>query len=97
METLEKRLEVLQREVADLKKHLFACDVTSSAERGSRLLQEAEQGQEVIEATFARALSEMGINGAPIGAEKLQERLAVAGWKPEDNELSRGIIEMREE
>ena len=97
VEDLEKRLEVLEREVSDLKKLWLVSDLAESADRGARLLREAEQGQAVIETSFARALTEMGIKGTPIGAEKLQERLVAAGWRPEENALSRGIIDMREE
>ena len=43
------------------------------------------------------AFAEMGIQGEPVGAEKVQEMIAACGVKPEDNVFSRGIIEMREE
>jgi hypothetical protein len=46
---------------------------------------------------IAKAFTEMGIQGEPIGAEKVQEMIAAYGVKPEDNVFSRGIIEMREE
>ena len=46
---------------------------------------------------IAQAFAEMGIHGAPIGAEKVQEMIAACGVQPEDNTFSRGIIEMREE
>jgi hypothetical protein len=58
---------------------------------------EAEQSQVEFEAIWARVKEQMGIRGEPIGAEKLQERMLASGIKPEDNILSRGIIEMREE
>jgi hypothetical protein len=43
------------------------------------------------------AFAAMGICGEPIGAEKVQEMIAACGVRPEDNILSRGIIDMREE
>jgi hypothetical protein len=46
---------------------------------------------------IARAFAEMGIHGAPIGAEKVQEMIAACGVQPETNTFSQGIIEMREE
>jgi hypothetical protein len=46
---------------------------------------------------IARAFAEMGIHGAPIGAEKVQEMIAACGVQPEANTFSQGIIEMREE
>jgi len=39
----------------------------------------------------------IGVDVHPIGAEKLQEMMLKEGVHPEDNILSRGIIEMREE
>jgi len=38
-----------------------------------------------------------GITNTAIGAEELQKMILKEGVKPEDNLLSRGIIEMREE
>jgi hypothetical protein len=46
---------------------------------------------------IAQAFAEMGIHGAPIGAEKVQELIAACGVQPEANTFSQGIIEMREE
>ncbi len=43
------------------------------------------------------AFLEMGIQGEPVGAENVQALIAAGGVKPEDNILSQGIIEMREE
>jgi hypothetical protein len=37
------------------------------------------------------------MHGEPIGAEKVQERMAAHGVKSEDNILRQGIVEMREE
>jgi len=39
----------------------------------------------------------MGVRGEPVGAEEMQEMIAACGVRPEDNILSRGIIDMREE
>lgn len=44
-----------------------------------------------------KAFAEMGVRGEAIGAEKVQEMMAACGVRLEDNILSRGIIEMREE
>jgi hypothetical protein len=46
---------------------------------------------------IAQAFAEMGIHGAPIGAEKVQEMIAACGVQPEANAFSQGIIETREE
>ena len=53
--------------------------------------------KEKLRPVIAQAFEEMGIRGEPIGAEELQERMVAHGVKPEDNILSQGIIEMREE
>src|SRR5437762_6957999 len=50
-----------------------------------------------LQPLVAKAFAEMGIQGEPIGAEKVQELIAACGVKPEDNVFSRGIIQMREE
>jgi len=39
----------------------------------------------------------MGIQGKPIGAEKLQKQIEAQGIKPEDNMFSRALLGMREE
>ena len=44
-----------------------------------------------------KAFAEMGVRGEAIGAEKVQEMIAACGVRPEDNILSRGITDMREE
>ncbi len=53
-----------------------------------------EKLRQAVDALFER----MGIADVePIGAEELQRRMREDGIKAEDNILSRGIIEMREE
>jgi hypothetical protein len=69
----------------------------SAAERGRQLLHEASLHQAEIAAAAAAAYAEMGISGNPIDAATLQARIEAGGIRPEDNEFSRGIIEMREE
>jgi hypothetical protein len=48
-------------------------------------------------AGFEKFLKQLGIKGKPIGAKKLQEMALKEGLDPNDNQFSRGIIEMREE
>lgn len=98
VEDLEKRLNTLEQEVAALRQMLecWAKDETP-AQRGARLLREAKANQGVISAAVARAYAELGITGQPIGAENVQKMVAACGFKPEDNEFSRGIVAMREE
>ena len=87
---LEKRVAALEREVSYLRQEL---GIWTPGETPA----ESERAQAEIKAAWARALEQMGIRGEPIGAEKLQAMMLAEGIKPEDNILSRGIIEMREE
>ena len=61
------------------------------------MLREARLYQAQMAKGWAKAMEQIGIRGEPIGAEKVQEMIAACGIKPEDNEFSRGIIEMRTE
>ena len=87
---LEKRVAALEREVSYLRQEL---GIWTPGETRA----ESERAQAELEAAWARAMEQMGIRGEPIGAEKLQAMMLAEGIKPEDNILSRGIIEMREE
>jgi hypothetical protein len=84
---LEQRVAALERELSSLRQILEAW--TS----GELLLEDAHGQAEAWE----RVKEQMGIRGEPIGAEKLQQMMLAEGIKPEENILSRGIIEMREE
>lgn len=50
----------------------------------------------VLKATMREFMRQVGITGSPVGAERLQEMIRHE-MRLETNELSRGIIEMREE
>jgi len=94
----EKRLTQVEQEIARLRQLVEKVPHEETpAERGARLLREAKLHQAEIAAGWAKAMEQMGIKGEPIGAEKVQEMIAAGGIKPEDNEFSRSIIEMREE
>jgi hypothetical protein len=98
VEELEKRLAVLEREVARLRQQVDAPhDVETAAERGARLLSESQATQAGLSAAWEKAFADLGITGEAIGPEKVQAMIAASGIRPEDNEFSRGIIEMREE
>ncbi len=68
-----------------------------AAERGARMRRNAKLNQERLAAAWSAAMRDMGIHGEPIGAENLQKLMIAQGVNPEDNQFSRGIIEMREE
>ncbi len=53
------------------------------------------RGSDAIKNGFAKFMEDAGIPYEPIGVEELRKRLAKANLAPD--ELSRGIIEMREE
>ncbi|HJT78508.1 MAG TPA: hypothetical protein VJ739_14990 [Gemmataceae bacterium] len=98
LEDLEKRLAAVEQELARVRQLLEppSADETP-AERGARMIREAKRSQAAVSAAWEKAMEQMGIQGEPIPAEELQQRMLDHGIKPEDNLLSRGIIEMREE
>lgn len=69
----------------------------TAAERGAALWREASLHQAEISAAAAAAFAEMGISGEPVSIEELHKMMLADGVNPNDNEFSRGIIEMREE
>ncbi|MCI0525460.1 MAG: hypothetical protein L0Y75_09385 [Acidobacteria bacterium] len=93
LEDLEKRVAAIEQELAMWR----LANAETPAERGARLWREASLHQAEISAAVEAAFAEMGISGAPAGAEKLRAMMEADGIKPEDNQFSRGIIEMREE
>src|SRR5437870_1975508 len=98
LQDLEKRMADLEREMTRLRRMVERPpEEETPAERGARLIRQAKAGQAALSAGWARAMARMGIHGQPIGAERLQQMIASSGVRPEDNEFSRGIIEMREE
>lgn len=60
-------------------------------------LEQARRAKPFIQERWAKVMKELGIEGKPIPAEELQAMMLAEGIRPEDNEFSRGIIEMREE
>jgi hypothetical protein len=98
IEELEKRLAVLEREVALMWHRMEERPREETpAERGARLLRDGKSSQAELAAGWTKAMEQMGIRGEPVGAVRLQAMIAAAGVKPEDNEFSRGLVEMREE
>lgn len=98
LEDLEQRVVDLEREVALLKAENGKHE-TDAAE--TEFARQSRASQQAFSAGWAKALEAMGIKGQPIGAENVQAMLAAEllkhGIKPEDNYLSRMIIEAREE
>ena len=61
------------------------------------LLRVSREEQADLIAGWDEFLKQLGIRCKPIGAKKLRELAIKEGLDPEDNQFSRGIIEMREE
>jgi len=61
------------------------------------LVEHARQEQATLAAAWAQAMAQMGVRGEPIPAESLRAMIAACGFKPENNEFSRDIVQMREE
>jgi hypothetical protein len=68
-----------------------------SAERGAQLIADAQRNAHKAKEHFDRLFKLWGITGKPIGRKKLQQLFKEAGFDENDNQFSRGIIEMREE
>jgi hypothetical protein len=66
-------------------------------ELAEELLRVSRQEQAAFVAGWDKFLKQLGIRRKPIGAKKLREMAIKEGLDPEDNQFSRGIIEMREE
>jgi len=64
---------------------------------GEQLLREAWESQAESVAGCRQLKEELGIQGKPIGAKKLNEMALQPGVNPDHNECSRGIVAMREE
>ena len=98
LEELERRITRMEQELARLRQLVEkSLQTETPAERGAQLLRQAQQNQATISAAIAKAFAEMGITGAPIGADKVQEMMRACGMQPDANEFSQGIIAMREE
>jgi hypothetical protein len=97
LEDLDSRLRLLEQQVARLNEHLQVHTNETRAQRGARLLREGQRSHSVWTEAWARALERMSIAGDPIPAERLQELIAAQGVRPEANEFSQAVIDMREE
>jgi hypothetical protein len=66
-------------------------------ELSEELLRVGREEHADLVAGFKKFLKQLGIKGKAIGAKKLQEMALKEGLDPNNNQFSRGIIEMREE
>jgi hypothetical protein len=96
---LEERLAAVERAVAELRTTQPAVSPTTRRDplEGHPLISKKPPPEELAELE-AQIDRELGIEGIePVGPEKLWEMFIADGIDPNDNEFSRGIIEMREE
>ena len=61
------------------------------------LFERSRLSKSMIQGQFSQILLKLGIEGKSIPARQLQAMAIAEGIRPEDNEFSRGIIEMRDE
>ena len=97
---LEAKIEKMEKELAELKVEHLKLKAKEKREDAPSLIEVAGPewfcGSDVIKKGFAKFMKEAGIPIVePIGIKKLQELMAQSNL--EKNELSRAIIEMREE
>jgi hypothetical protein len=97
VEELEKRMMHIEQELARLCRLLEKPRAETPAERGARLLREAQASQVAVNAAVVKAFEKMGITEEPVSAETLRAMMAECGVKAEENAFSRAIIAMREE
>lgn len=72
------------------------CDALESL--GAELLRRAEESQPALEAAWDELLASWGIQGQPVGVERLRAQIEnECGGSPEDSEFSRELISLREE
>jgi hypothetical protein len=88
---LEQRLIVLEQEMRDLRRLVVQADCAHQAEG------EVSGLPTSWSAYWARVLQQLGIEGQPIGPEKVQAMIAAYWFKAEDNAFSLDIVAMREE
>jgi hypothetical protein len=60
------------------------------------LFERSRLSKYMIQGQFSQILLKLGIEGKSIPARQLQAMAIVEGIRPEENEFSRGIIEMRD-
>lgn len=98
LENLQLRVVKLEQEIATLKQRLEGePPAETPANRGQRLLDQAQRSKPFQKAAAAQAFAQMGIDQSPVPPEQLRQMMAASGIRPEDNLLSRGIQELREE
>jgi hypothetical protein len=97
VEELERRVALLEQEVAGLRRTVEDRAGETPAESGERMRREARASQAALSAAWATALREMGLADEPVSVQELRESIIAGGVNPDDNLASREIMAMREE
>ncbi len=99
LESVERRLVAVERELADMREHLRLLMPGEEAPAGGdiRMLRVARAKQAALAVTAQEVFASLGISTEPVEAEAAQRRMLTEGVRPEDNAFSRGILEMRDE
>jgi len=98
LEDLKKRVIRIERELAEVRHDLE--QLTTALNRGTETCWRVNVqwvDRKGWNEWFDSWFQQIGINVHPVGAEKLQAMTLQEGIRPEDNLLSSGIINMREE
>jgi hypothetical protein len=74
-----------------------SADEREDLELAEELLRVSREEEADWVAGWDRFMKQLGIRNKPIGVKKLREMAIKEGLDPNDNQFSRGIIEMREE
>lgn len=93
LQSLEQRLSAMERDVAELKAELARSQ--SSADRGARLIQEAQAQHAAAIEAWQAVREHLGIQGQAMGAKQFRQSLVATGMNPDDNAFSRDLIAMR--
>jgi hypothetical protein len=98
---LEERLAAVERAVANLQVSRTPAPAPTARKdplEGHPLLRQSITDPKKLAELEAQIDRKLGIEGLePVGPEKLWEMMIADGIDPNENEFSRGIIEMREE
>ena len=94
LEQLTARLFAVERETAQLRRDINQLHPPlEQSEELTNIVRFADQ--QMITTAVDQMFAKLGIPGEPVNIAELQERMRNSGLEP--NELSRGIIEMRDE
>jgi hypothetical protein len=92
-EQFAARLFAVEQEAALLRQEIARLSLPETKAAESLFISSTEQN--LLADAMAEMFADMQIQGQPVGAERLQEMMRAANLAP--SEMSRGIIDMRDE